>query len=772
MTITSTSAQAFYFRGENFTFNAGTSTIRFTGAGAGIDHYGGNGPGLAFHNVIFEAVTGSSAAENYSGSFNILTFNSNGSIQGGNTIESAVFNGNGTINSSNTFGTLEFTPGNTYTLGSGSTQTINNAFIANGTCSASIVIQAGSTTQTNINKTSGTVTVYYCNLQRINATGGATYIAENSLDLGGNSGWVFTVVPQDLYWVGGTGNWDDVTHWASTSGGAGGYCVPTQVDNVIFDQNSFSQTGQAVFINVTNAMCRDMNWSAATYTPTFTSTSSSNNLRIFGSLTLNVNMTFAFSGSVYFEGQTSSKSTYNITSAGKSFGNVVYFTGVGGVWTLQDAFSISNNDVYLNHGTLSTNGHTVSVRRFYSTNNNIRELNMGSSVFNISYGTNQAWYVSGTNFTIVPGNSEIRINTTNGGLSSTGASNLSYHNVLFQNAGGTSTLSSNHNFNSVVFNPAGNISGGGSYGSVVMNNNGQIQDNSTYGSAHFYGTTTINGNNAFNRLLLGSGRTYTFQSGKTQTVTGRLIIWGSAANPIYMQSSVAGTQATLSKSAGTVLGNYVYLKDMAATGGSTFNVYSSVNLGNNTGWNFLAPTFMTFPDTTITPGPTVCYEATETITLGGDGKTFIVQNGGGVKLIAGFMVRLLPGTTVFSGGNMHAYITPYGFFCDTISTLPGAPPEVTMEVTDDQFPVSYSNDSFFRIYPNPSSGIFTLELKETGESSGIEIEISTLTGERIVKLNMHIGMIYQIDLADRQKGMYLIRLTHNNRTDIEKLIKQ
>lgn len=42
------------------------------------------------------------------------------------------------------------------------------------------------------------------------------------------------------FWVGGTGTWDasDTTHWASTSGGAGGASVPGSSDAVTFDGSS------------------------------------------------------------------------------------------------------------------------------------------------------------------------------------------------------------------------------------------------------------------------------------------------------------------------------------------------------------------------------------------------------------------------------------------------------------------------------------------------------------------------------------------------------
>lgn len=48
------------------------------------------------------------------------------------------------------------------------------------------------------------------------------------------------------YWRGGTGSWHDTAHWSASSGGVGGQSVPTTSDNVFFDSNSFSGTGQIV----------------------------------------------------------------------------------------------------------------------------------------------------------------------------------------------------------------------------------------------------------------------------------------------------------------------------------------------------------------------------------------------------------------------------------------------------------------------------------------------------------------------------------------------
>ena len=61
------------------------------------------------------------------------------------------------------------------------------------------------------------------------------------------------------YWVGGTGNWSDTSHWSTSSGGSGGASVPTSSDAVFFDANSFSAAGQTVTVD-TDAFCLSINF--------------------------------------------------------------------------------------------------------------------------------------------------------------------------------------------------------------------------------------------------------------------------------------------------------------------------------------------------------------------------------------------------------------------------------------------------------------------------------------------------------------------------------
>jgi hypothetical protein len=91
----------------------------------------------------------------------------------------------------------------------------------------------------------------------------------------------------------------------------------------------------------------------------------------------------------------------------------------------------------------------------------------------------------------------------------------------------------------------------------------------------------------------GSTRTFTFTNGTVQLKAGVTTTVGafatSGTNQKFLQSTTAGSQATLSDAGGTVDAIYLTIKDINATGGATWNAYTTnnnVDAGNNLGWDF------------------------------------------------------------------------------------------------------------------------------------------------------------------------------------------
>jgi len=95
-------------------------------------------------------------------------------------------------------------------------------------------------------------------------------------------------------------------------------------------------------------------------------------------------------------------------------------------------------------------------------------------------------------------------------------------------------------------------------------------------------SVTVKGSNTFNNLKLAAGKTVKFTEGATQTVTSL-----TDAGAI-IESTVAGSSATLRCTSGTIIKQNGSLKDITATGGATFRAYDTEDISGNTGWTFYA----------------------------------------------------------------------------------------------------------------------------------------------------------------------------------------
>ncbi|MCX6306832.1 MAG: GEVED domain-containing protein [Bacteroidetes bacterium] len=169
----------------------------------------------------------------------------------------------------------------------------------------------------------------------------------------------------------------------------------------------------------------------------------------------------------------------------------------------------------------------------------------------------------------------------------------------------------------------------------------------------------------------------------------------------------------------------------------------------------------------IPAGQSNCYNATLTITAGANGP-FIVESGGSASLIAGQKIRLLPGTKGNSGSYVHAYITTTGAYCCNTT-----PPAAASMVTESTGAELIGSKPSFKVYPNPTTGTFTLELKGVEETSKVSVEIYGILGDRILKKEM-TGFKQQVfDLSGRLHGIYLIRVMNDGgEMGMTKIIKQ
>jgi DNA/RNA endonuclease YhcR with UshA esterase domain len=432
-----------------------------------------------------------------------------------------------TIFNSNTFNTLTLSGGD-LNLEQGQTQVLND-LIATGDCSDLLNIKSYTVDNiSTISKTVGIINVDYVALQDVTTIGGATFNANNSIDLGNNSGWNFTFLAStDYYWIGGAGNWSDPNNWSLTSGGVSNPsgCLPTQVDNVYFDGNSGLNL-QTVTIDQI-AYCHDMDWTGVSANANMNGIS---NLNVYGSYNISAITNYWFSGKLYLK---SNNIGNIINTGGKTLNHYVYFDGAG-EWTLLSNFEslVSNSkNIYFDEGSIITNNFNITTNYFYSTTDKIRLLSLGSSVVDVT-----GWGISnGTNLTVIPGTSTITVNTS------------------------------------------GYVQGGNQpYNDFNINATSAV---------------SIYGGNTFNNLNIPTATSIKFDGGLTQTFNTLVIPSGTNCNDyINIGTITSGVVANLSMPAGIFNGNWLIISDLTASGSGTFNATNSIEIGDVTGWNITSPT--------------------------------------------------------------------------------------------------------------------------------------------------------------------------------------
>jgi hypothetical protein len=153
----------------------------------------------------------------------------------------------------------------------------------------------------------------------------------------------------------------------------------------------------------------------------------------------------------------------------------------------------------------------------------------------------------------------------------------------------------------------------------------------------------------------------------------------------------------------------------------------------------------------ITVTNTQCFNATSTITVAGQGTTFTVDFGGIARMYAGERIIYNPGTWVKDGGYMLGKIVPGGPYC---------PPDtkISTQVNTTE-PSKQAERSFFRVYPNPTSGTFTLALDGYVPSDRISVMIYDMQGAIITTAEMVNEMKHEFTLSGKPSGLYLIKVT-------------
>jgi hypothetical protein len=183
------------------------------------------------------------------------------------------------------------------------------------------------------------------------------------------------------------------------------------------------------------------------------------------------------------------------------------------------------------------------------------------------------------------------------------------------------------------------------------------------------------------------------------------------------------------------------------------------------------PSTRTLAGIVVPGGQTLCADATDTLIVPENGNILQVQEGGTAILMAGKIIRILPGTTGASGSYIHAYISSDCFYCLAIPhTLPQAFKEEPIAGITDQEALSTSDGSFFKVYPNPTTGNFTVESNSVENLSGT-IEIFGIHGEMLISEQLPDRKKHEFSLSGRPDGIYVVRVISVSVSGISRVIK-
>lgn len=453
------------------------------------------------------------------------------------------------------------------------------------------------------------------------------------------------------FWVGGTGTWDasDTTHWAATSGGAGGQSVPGSSDSAVFDASS---GGGTVTVN-TNFSIISLTCGAFTGTLDFATNNNSPSMSgVFngagtGTRTLNMGSgiwTVSGNSAAIFDISTATNLTLN---PGTSIVRATY-SGSTGTRTIRTTTNVAIYDVQVTAGT-----DTLAIGNLFAHSLDMTGFS-GTGTFAGGWNLSGSVTFSATQ-TITDGANTLT-------MSSTGAASITTNGVVLgmsitmDGVGGTFTLQDNLNLGSTTvhnlrlnngsFNANNKnitcgtwISSSGTTRSITMGSGtwtltstGNVWNTSAANFTITPNTSTIKITDATSTSLtfIGSGKIYnniwfsrgvgtgtntitganTFNDFKDDTSVAHIIIFpastvttvttftvsGSSGNVITLNSSSGGTAWTLSCASGVINRSYLTIQDSKAQGGANFYAANSTSTSGNTGWQFFAANTITNTD--------------------------------------------------------------------------------------------------------------------------------------------------------------------------------
>lgn len=373
----------------------------------------------------------------------------------------------------------------------------------------------------------------------------------------------------DYYWVGGAGQWNDLAHWATSSGGSTSPSqMPQNADNVFFDANSFAASNEGVTIDGT-VTCLNMDWTGAVHA--LAGGGSTSGAALLGNGTVEVNGDLRLQSGM-------GRQDVNFSLLAATTGHAVdlqavplngwlSFDSKSGGWLLTSDVNLvqygGTPSLLLDAGTVDFGSVQVSCFGVRSTGSGYRDIQLNHSQFDLLSPSN-TWEVSGTNLLFDAGASVLRVGPTPRNTAtaySFSSAQLNYNQVEV-GAGASATFSV----------------AGSSFDQLILHGNTTLTSGATINGTLTVGPDVV--------LRAAAGQVLFFSSLAT------LATGGSCAGLAMLQSSVPGKVAYLNRARGwaTTSLDFAAVQDLRFGGGAALSAATCLDRGNNLGINFGSPT--------------------------------------------------------------------------------------------------------------------------------------------------------------------------------------
>jgi hypothetical protein len=464
----------------------------------------------------------------YCGTANIVLSN--------NTTSSRTFNGGGRVYNKLTIGGATSTSTTTFANSDIFSELASTKTVAHTIALSSSTFGAWTVTGTagNVVTISGTATITIAGARvsgvdylalgttTVSTTSpGEFYAGANST---GGTGFILTAAPTPVtrYWRGGSGTWDatTTTNWSDTSGGLGGFSVPTSVDTVIFDSLS-NATGYTVTCTATQLRCGAITFSGPlTGNVTWAGTAP---LAVHGNFTLPATgITLTYSGQITLSGSSTGKT---ITTNGTSLAGILVINGLGCGWTLGSACTVNGSEFNLTAGSFDTAGYSFTLSQFAatgfrSTSGLNRTLSLGASAFSFPTATID----STPNFVFNKGTSTITITANSPQIQIiAGGSAIDFYNITVTSSSPSTSVTFPALTANVITIPQINS---GTSRSLIFRGNCTINTLTLSASTNATLRTTVRSDTAGTTRTLSIG---TFTAGATDWDFQDIAVTGAAA---------------------------------------------------------------------------------------------------------------------------------------------------------------------------------------------------------------------------------------------------